>query len=336
LPDRSTPAPAQWAFVHPARHLPVVSGANLGDPVAEAALCELGDVYRLRPASEPLRLRIEGDPAGGYLVADGSAVGVSGEAVVPRSGLTLMGSDGERIEALLISVGATGEDFILPLSPLAPRIDYTLLEVRTADRTLPLTGLICVSFAAGTRITLPDGRQSRIEALKRGDAVLTRDHGPQEIRWIGRATLRAKGAFAPVVVLPGTLGNDAELIVSPHHRLFIYQRGAHRIGGVAEILVQAKHLVDGENILRREGGFVDYYSLVFDRHEIVFAEGIAAESLMVSEATVAHLPADLAGELIARFPGLSQSQHFGTEAGRELLDSAARSTLLRPRGTEQA
>ena len=83
---------------------------------------------------------------------------------------------------------------------------------------------------------------------------------------------------------------------------------------------------------RREGGFVDYHSLVFDRHEIIYAEGIPAESLMVNEATVSRLPPELADEVRARFPGLSQSQHFGTEAGRELLDAAARDALLRRPG----
>lgn len=329
MPDRAIKVRAHSAHVHPARHLPVVSGANLGDPIAAAGLCEAGDVYRLRPGANPLRLRLHTDPSGQQCVAERSTVGHAGDAVLSLSQLTFIGGDGEQIEAVLIRIGRDDADYLLPLSPLTPRTDYTLLAARETEGTLPLTDLICVSFAAGTRITLPDGRLQRIETFRAGDTVLTRDHGPQEIRWIGKATLRAKGAFAPIVVLPGMLGNDAELIVSPHHRLFIYQRGAHRIGGVAEILVQAKHLVDGECILRREGGFVDYYSLVFDRHEIVFAEGIAAESLMVNDATVARLPRDLAGELIARFPGLIHSPHIGTEAGREILDAAARQALLR-------
>ncbi len=329
LPERAIKVRAHWAFVLPARNLPVVSGANLGDPIAETGLCEIGDVYRLRPGSEPLRLRIHTDTSALQCVAEGSEVGQAGDSVLPVAQLTFMGGDGERIEALLVRTGQDSADYLLPLSPLALRTDYTLLDAREASGTLPLTDLICVSFAAGTLITLPDGRQQRIETLAHGDMVLTRDHGPQQIRWIGRATLRAKGAFAPVVVLPGILGNDSELIVSAHHRLLIYQRGSDRIGGVAEILVQAKHLVDGKTILRREGGFVDYFSLVFDRHEIIFAEGIAAESLMVNEATVARLPPELAGELLHRFPGLSQSQHFGTEAGRDLLDEAARQAILR-------
>lgn len=320
---------AHSAFVHPARDLPVVSGANLGDPIAPEGASEPGDVYRPRPGARPFRLRLARMADGSHRIAEGSELGRPGDVVRPVAQMTLMGSDGEQVEALLLDLGRGGEVYLLPLSPLVQRTEYTLLRIGPADAGLPLTDLICVSFAAGTRVTLADGRQERIEQLAPGANILTRDHGPQPVRWIGKATLRARGAFAPVVVRPAVLGNDAELIVSPHHRLFIYQRGAYRIGGVAEILVQAKHLVDGEAILRREGGFVDYYSLVFDRHEIIFAEGIAAESLMVNEATVAQLPPELAGELVRRFPGLSQSQHFGTEAGRDLIDDRARAALLR-------
>ncbi|PQV57623.1 Hint domain-containing protein [Defluviimonas denitrificans] len=319
MSDQLRPGPAHWAVVHPARHLPVVSGANLGDPIAGEGLCEPGDVYRLVPDAAGMRLRLGLCDGGGRAVAEGSEIGAPGEAIRPQSHFTFMSADGEQVEAILLSVGETGAEYLLPLSPLSPRTDYTLLAARPADGSLPLTDLICVSFAAGTRITLPDGRQERIEALAVGDRVLTRDHGPQEIRWIGRATLRAKGAFAPVVVRPGVLGNGSKLIVSPHHRLFLYQRGTPRVGGMAEILVQAKHLVDDATILRREGGFVDYFSLVFDRHEIVFAEGIAAESLMVNPATVEHLPPELSEELRRRFPRLSQTQHFGTEIGRDAV-----------------
>jgi hypothetical protein len=46
------------------------------------------------------------------------------------------------------------------------------------------------------------------------------------------------------------------------------------------------------------------------------------------------LPPDLAEKVRARFPGLSQSQHFGTEAGRDLLDEAAREALFRRPGSD--
>ena len=43
----------------------------------------------------------------------------------------------------------------------------------------------------------------------------------------------------------------------------------------------------------QEGGFVDFFSIVFDHHEIIYAEGVPAESLMVNDATVNRLPVEL-------------------------------------------
>ncbi len=171
--------------------------------------------------------------------------------------------------------------------------------------------------------------RSRSRTCVPGDRVLTRDHGPQPVRFIGRATLRAQGSFAPVVITAGTLGNSGDLIVSQHHRMFLYQRNRSKLVKTAELLVQAKHLVDGDRVFLRDGGFVDYLSLVFDRHEIVYAEGIPAESLMVNDATLSVLPAELADEVKARFPGLSHNQHFGTEAGRIVLDEIGATALYK-------
>jgi hypothetical protein len=206
-----------------------------------------------------------------------------------------------------------------------------LLKVDDAPQETGLSDLLCVSFARGTMITLASGQQRAIEDLRAGDRVLTRDHGGQPIRWIGSTTLRAVGAFAPVVITAGTLGNSGDLIVSQHHRMFLYQR--ERKAGIAtsELLVQAKHLVDNNNIFIRETGFVDYFSIVFDQHEIIYAEGVPAESLMVNDATVSRLPAELSEDVKARFPGLSQHQHFGTEAGRQFLDQIGTESLFKPR-----
>ncbi|MBC7476595.1 MAG: Hint domain-containing protein, partial [Pseudorhodobacter sp.] len=188
-----------------------------------------------------------------------------------------------------------------------------------------------LSFARGTTITLANGNQRPIENLKAGDRVLTRDHGKQRVRWIGHARLRAVGAFAPVVISAGTLGNMGDLIVSQHHRVFLYQR--HKMAGLNtnELLVQARHFVDGEQVYLREGGFVDYFSLVFDQHEIIYAEGIPSESLMVNDATVNRLPPDIAAEVKAQFPGLTQVPHYGTEAGRQFLDEIGPKLLFRKR-----
>ncbi len=328
--NEQTSLPAHVVQAYEATVFRVASGANLGDPIAEVGLCEPGDVYRLVHDARPVTLALHATSDGTrhQTLAHGTEIGRAGEPVELISLLTLMAADGDRVETLILHHPASGRDFALPLSPIAPRTDYTLIDLREAIDGVRIADIVCSAFAAGTMITLPGGEPRQIEALAPGDMVLTRDRGPQPVRWIGKATLRAVGGFAPVVIASGALGNSSDLVVSPHHRIFIYQR-RRRIGGTAELLVQARHLVDGDIVTRREGGFVDYHSLVFDHHEVIYAEGIPAESQMVNEATVSQLPPDLAEEVRARFPGLSQVQHFGTEAGRELLDEAARATFLR-------
>ena len=307
-------APGQACMVFPADLIFVAHGVNAGEALGLPDDICPGDIYELEHGAEALRLIV----AGGTVTA-GSALGQPGDAVEIVARYTLMGDDGNRVELLALHVAQ--ELFALPLSPMGQGIGYQLLKVEEAPEETALSDLLCVSFARGTMITMADGAQRPIETLARGDRVLTRDHGPQPVLWVGHATLRGVGAFAPVVIAAGAMGNAGDLIVSQQHRMFLYQR--QRVAGMttSELLVQARHLVDGESVFIREGGFVDYFSLVFDHHEIVYAEGIPAESLMVSEAVINRLPPELSAEVKARFPGLSQVQHFGTEAGRQVLDA---------------
>jgi len=321
--------PGHACLLFRAQDIVVTGGANLGDALgASDAVC-LGDSYALDPAAVAQRLVVARAAAGGaQRVAAGSDLGTEGDAVHLVARYTLMGDDGLDVELLILRLdGAAGGLFALPLSPIAATIGYTLLKVDDAPAEAPLSDLLCVSFARGTMITRADGSQCPIEALALGTRVLTRDHGAQPLRWLGRATLRGVGAFAPVVITTGAMGNTGDLIVSQHHRMFIYQRERPAGLPTAELLVQARHLVDGDRVFLRTGGFVDYLSLVFDHHEIIYAEGIPAESLMVTEATLSRLPAELADAVKARFPGLSQLQHFGTEAARVALEPGLEGAL---------
>jgi hypothetical protein len=305
----------------------VIHGVNAGDGLGAPEDVLLGDIYALDQEAVARRLILT-HGVSDQRVAPGSQIGLQGDPVTLRARYTLMAAEGDRIELLLIQIGRDLQ-VALPLSPMTATADYTLLAIDDAPDTVALADLLCVSFARGTLITLADGRQCAIENLQAGTRILTRDHGPQALRWLGKATLRGVGAFAPVVITAGTLGNAGDLIVSPHHRIFLYQRQRRAGLQTAELLVQAKHLVDGSKVFQREGGFIDYYSLVFDRHEIIYAEGVPVESLMVNDATLSRLPSELAQDVKARFPNLAQVQHFGTEASREFLDEMGRDTLYR-------
>lgn len=319
-------APAQSCQVFAAEDIFVAQGVNAGDALLPPDEVCPGDIYELDVGARPVRLALK-LAGSGQCIAPESEVGGPGDQVHLIARYRLMDPDAATVELLLMEVAGRAR-LALPLSPMGPGREYTLLSVEEAPEDVALADLVCVSLVRGTRITLGDGRQKRIEALLPGDMILTRDHGRQPLRWLGRATLRAAGAFAPVVIGRNRLGNAGDLIVSQHHRIFLYQRDRSAGLPTSEVLVQAKHLVDGETVFVRDGGFVDYFSLVFDRHEIVYAEGIPCESLMVNEATLTRLPPELAEEVRARFPGLSHSQHFGTEAGRHLLDEIGRERLV--------
>lgn len=209
----------------------------------------------------------------------------------------LDGPDSTTYEALVVvevEAEEAAEVYLMPLASLLPNTDYRLVG---ADRDVAASkfgDVACVRFAKGTHITLASGAQVPIEQLKIGDRVLTRDDGPQEIRWIGETTLRAMGDYAPVVITAGALFNTRDLVLSPDHRLFIYQREDKLGAGRSEVLVKVRHLIDGTSVYQMDGGFVDYFQILFDDHQIIYAEGIAAETLLVDSRTRAALPDDVA------------------------------------------
>ena len=330
MPSAAPQLPGQLCQVFHAADFYVSIGVNMAEGLGVPDDVCAGDIYQLETGAEPQTLILTRDRAR-QVIAAGSEAGTAGNRISLRARYTLMAADGDSVELLLLGEDETGALFILPLSPVSSHGDYSLVKIDDAPGEVPLADLLCVSFARGTMITLGDGSQHAIEDLHPGMRVLTRDHGPQPLRWIGNATLRAVGSFAPVVITKDTLGNAGDLIVSQHHRMFLYQRRRQASVPQAELLVQARHLADGDAIFIREGGFVDYFSLVFDSHEIIYAEGIPAESLMVSEATVSRLPPELANEVKSRFPDLSQHKHFGTEAGRRILDAIGPKALYQTR-----
>ncbi|MFC3117995.1 Hint domain-containing protein [Jhaorihella thermophila] len=123
------------------------------------------------------------------------------------------------------------------------------------------------------------------------------------------------------------LNNNRDLVVSPEHRLFVYQRRDALGAGSPEILIKARHLVNGSSVYVREGGFVDYYQILFDHHHIIYAEGIAAESMLVDPRTRPVLPEELltrVGTLLSDKGGA-----HGVEVQEALLNRPDAIDLLR-------
>ncbi|WP_235940373.1 MULTISPECIES: Hint domain-containing protein [unclassified Salipiger] len=325
--------PAHSVTVYRGRDLRVVSGANLGDALSFAEELQPDDVYALSPLARPARLTLLPAAASPFEIALGSELGRRGADLHLDACLTFMSRDGAITEALaLVETCADGlvtEVYLMPLAGMQPRKDYALIGVNRDTALARFAQLACVSFTAGTLITLASGAQCAVEDLRVGDRVLTRDDGAQEIRWIGQQTLRAVGAFAPILIRAGTLNAARDLLVSPDHRLFVYQRRDRLGAGRSELLLRARHLINGETILRREGGFVDYYQMLFDHHQIIYAEGIAAESMLVDTRTRAVLPAELSEQVSALLPRHSASDQPELEVQETLLQRPDAAEILR-------
>ena len=160
-----------------------------------------------------------------------------------------------------------------------------------------------VCFTRGTMIATPSGEVA-IEELKVGDMVLTRDHGPQPLRWIGSRKVPAEGRLAPVVFREGAIGNDRELRVSPQHRMLVTDWRADLLFGSTDVLVAAKDLVNGDTVYVAEGGEVDYFHILFDTHQIVTANGAPSESFHPGETSMGMLEDAAREEVLELFPEL--------------------------------
>ncbi|MBF9035160.1 2,3,4,5-tetrahydropyridine-2,6-carboxylate N-succinyltransferase [Rhodobacterales bacterium HKCCE2091] len=186
-----------------------------------------------------------------------------------------------------------------------------------------ITAIPC--FAAGTLIRTAGG-EVPVELLAPGDLVETRDHGPQPIRWIGRRRVDAAGNFAPVVIEPGTFGHHDRLVLSPQHRVLIRHPMAELMFGEDEVLVAAKDLVNGVSVHVREGGEVAYFHLLFDRHQMIWSDGLLTESFLPGPQTLSAFEQDICEELFALFPDIDRvtGRGYGSSARIGLKSYEAR------------
>lgn len=207
-------------------------------------------------------------------------------------------------------VAGTAGNAALAGGPIAS-IDLTRLVNNvyagaTADRSV-ISFITC--FALGARIMTPRGPR-RVEDLAAGDLVITADHGPQPILLITRHRVSAAEMderpdvqplrLAPMCLAPlGIPGPTRALILSQQHRVAVPDAG--RPGAAGEVLVPARALraLAGVSLVRPVGG-VAYFHLLLPRHEVIFAEGIAVESLFTGDQVLRSMSPGLRAGVMAR------------------------------------
>lgn len=188
----------------------------------------------------------------------------------------------------------------------------TIIELTDNGPDIPVDTVV-PCFTKGTLIDTPDGMRP-IEALAVGDEVVTMDRGPQRIRWIGARALTGqelseKPKLRPIRIAAGALGSglpQRDLLVSPQHRMLVRSAIAIRMFDTSEILVAAHALVRVPGITVEENAeSVEYFHMLFEQHEIVFAEGAPSESLFAGAEALRTVPLAARVEMLELFPALA-------------------------------
>lgn len=211
---------------------------------------------------------------------------------------------------------------------------YDVAAIDSAGNVLDTdTGFVTVDtipcFVAGTMIETVEGLKA-VETLSIGDLIITRDDGPQPLRWIGQRTVPAIGKMAPIRIAADALGEHDELMLSPLHRILIKDALAELMFGEEEVLIAARDLVNDYNIRQKEGGEVSYVHIMFDRHQVVYSGGLATESFLPGPQTTKSFEAEIVDEICAVFPELDPMTGEGYgPAARPLLKRYEAEALLK-------
>ncbi len=236
----------------------------------------------------------------------------------------------------LIEVGGGSQPLLMFLNELPPRdcdlwvVHHTLNAAPHETNAEGRGGVIC--FTPGTRIMTPKG-EMLIDSLREGDLVQTKDNGPQPVRWIGSRRMTGARLFAmpklrPVRIAPGLFGNgvpDEELVVSPEHRIVVKGAAARELFNTSEVLVAAKDLINGLTVTvdlkMRE---VTYVHLLFDHHQVIWANSVETESFHPASASLKTLDEEDRMRLLQQHPELEDDPHlYGNFARRNLSTSEA-------------
>jgi hypothetical protein len=133
-------------------------------------------------------------------------------------------------------------------------------------------------FGRGTFILTAHGEVT-VEDLANG-ALVTTTNGALPVKWIGRTSFRrnASASWHPSVV-PVRVSRFAIDDQTPQRDLYL--TGGHCLL-VDGVFIPVKYLVNGRSIAFDDAAkmseTIEYFSVELDTHEVIFAEGMAAET----------------------------------------------------------
>jgi hypothetical protein len=149
-------------------------------------------------------------------------------------------------------------------------------NLANTQATLKVSGVQAACFAAGTRIRTRDG-DVPVERLKEGDVVRAHFGGMAPVVWVGHRHVDCRRHAEPAKVFPVRISAHAfgpgvpsrDVRLSPDHAVFL-----------DDVLIPIKHLINGKTIVQEEADSVTYYHVELAEHDVLLADGMAAESYL--------------------------------------------------------
>ena len=135
---------------------------------------------------------------------------------------------------------------------------------------------ITACFAEGTLIRTRSGEVA-VQHLRVGDRVNSGFGGVVPVKWLGHRLVDCARHprphdVMPVRVMRGAFGPGLparDLLLSPDHALYAEGR-----------LVPVRYLVNGASIAQEKAGKITYWHVELPAHDVLFAEGLPAESYL--------------------------------------------------------
>lgn len=257
-----------------------IAGTRSDQPVAADgsvlpfATVSLGDSANPSGAGDDVSIIIldpNGDETGAYGTLAGAGLTSYGNGQYELGPLSSLSALQTELDGLVFtaSTGAAGAHAVFELDLQSATGSAADDQTTSVDITPPC-------FAQGTSIATPSGRVA-VEHLRAGDLVLLATGGEAVVRWVGHRRAEPRTASRPGTVQPIRIGTGAfgaglperALRLSPDHA--VYADGA---------LIPVHLLVDGAGIVQEEVDQVIYHHVELERHGILLAEGLPAESYL--------------------------------------------------------
>ncbi|HBB84575.1 MAG TPA: hemolysin, partial [Sulfitobacter sp.] len=181
----------------------------------------------------------------------------------------------------------------LPEGGLLGRLKWNSdIDTMREEGDLVSTGVAC--FTRGTLIATDMG-DLPVEVLTPGMRILTQSGEYQKLvtalrRSVDASELAKNPKLYPIRITAGALGAGLpkrDLIVSRQHRMMVQSGIVERMCGVSTVLVAAIRLAELPGIFVEEKvERVEYFHLIFENHDVVYAEGAPTESFLLNADTI--------------------------------------------------